>query len=568
MTEPTSGQVDQATLNPHSTAPSLVETVDDDCLIAIFQYLYLYCKVEDAIRLLQTCTKTRNLFSSPTTGKPHYVEAKAKHSTRMPVRVDECFPYTRQWAREERSKKRAAGFYKACEMLAMHCATDCCKPNRDEFNRYYSKKFCRVDTVATGVRLVASAAEKPVHFIYCRERDACSPSPTRRSRKSTHISVIRKSGADGNVLDIDQLTVVKLVPSPDGRYCAFIAYVGSDVAVYVWDTHRTGSCNESRCQLQRHKRTEPETWPQCVWWARTTDGVYTLFAAWNGQFFDETGVMVFRSTGANPPPLHVVDYGTLFPFDDANIVQAITRFTNNSQRIGTMHGVGCDLAIFFTISATEGIASYNARPENCFNLMIVDCNAVRTPLYAMTFNPARLYPPQSLNEERDVVHMPITLAMSPNGGYIAVLAQEFKWRSTAYPTEGGRKSIMSFVLYTYDEKLNSFVKKLGPRDEIAILTGPTQERHGWEATFSPCGSYVALVYARNRYKPRRTVVDDEDDDDDRVVCNVAESAVHIIHISPTGLRKSKTVDCPQIRQLAWTEHALLVSPKHGAVQLR
>ena len=280
-----------------------------------------------------------------------------------------------------------------------------------------------------------------------------------------------------------------------------------------------------------------------------------MFTAWHGRYVnDVSGEFQFEADDADNLPLTIVDYGKSVtemtasaPFlPPTSIVENL-----RGSYTGRMQGVDGNLAVFHTD---------NPRDFDTFKLALVDCAGVRQPIHACTYSTVQIFPMPKLNDYRDLITEPIALAVSPNGYHIAVLAKNYLLKNYL-----GIRKCMFFCLYTFDKTLNAFVKKLGPKDELSIPVGPTQQRDGWEALFSPCGAYVAIVYGRNRYKPHRTAVDDDDDDED--TCHVAEHAVHVIHLSPKGLRRAQPSDCPMIRQLAWTRSGLLIAPKHGAVRL-
>lgn len=545
---------------PSSHQFDLTELLDDDAIISIFETLFTHHRVCDAISFLKTCKGVNSLMHG--SGKPYYIEAKAATQTRMPVRVTGEFPFTEQVAAEQQSKNRVFGFYRASEMLAVHCATDCCEQARRDFNTHYARKYGKLDTVASGVRLIASAADVDANFILCREQVKAHEDGN--SRKPVFRTVIRKyTGADG--ADTGTVTtlllqgvgaeVIKLLPSPTGELCAF-AVVNKDnsMDIMVWDTV-TGLA----VPLPVHPDLKKAGiyYPQCAWWVRRPDGSHSLFTAWHGRYVNDVcGGFQFEDDANSELPLTIVDYGKSVaemtatgPFlPPTSIVESL-----RGAYTGRMQGVDGNIAVFYTDSPGN---------VDTFKLALVDCAGGRQPIYACTYSPFQLFPTPRLNDYRDRITEPAALAVSPNGFYIAVLAKNYLLQNYR-----GITKCIFLCLYTYDKPLNAFVKKLGPKDQLAIPVGPTQQREGWEALFSPCGAYVAIVYGRNRYKPHRTAVVDDDDDDDKDTCNVAESAVHVIHLSPKGLRRAKPSDCPMIRQIAWTRSGLLIAPKHGAVQL-
>lgn len=544
----------------------LVEALDNDCLIAIFVELYTQRHVYAATCFIRTCSKLRILFRDPNTGNPHYEEAKGVSLTRMPVRNDVPYPYTHQLARETTSKKRIFGFYKACEMMAMHCATECCADTRLQFNRLHGRRHVTIAPAATGVRLVASCEQSDACFFYGTER-ATSGS----GRKATHVSVLRRIDATGTKsaqLNIAPLFIkpMQLVPSPDGKHCAMTSVDNDRVSVYVWKVEADTVCILSRPELAEGYN------PQCVWWARdATDRTkWHLLVAWHDAFYDDLSVIMFRSRSAPPAKLGVYDYGT----ELTSAPELMHSWTvpnppsENEDQVGWPHfqrmsGVDWGLAVMYRTYDTRGIDSdvFESGNAACFRCTVLSCTNLHPPYHLCTYNPACVYPPQALNAEFETVNLPIAMALSPSGMHVALLAVNFRheWDKPI------NKPFVCLALYSWDPKLKSFVKTLGPKDYLCItLVGYDTKQSGWEIVFSPCGAYITLVYAKNRYgfethtleeypKPR----------------GASEPAVHVIHIHPTlGLRRAQPVDCPTIRQLSWNDDALLVMPKHGAVFIR
>lgn len=563
------------TFSEHShgepTTPNLGEILDDDCIVAIFVYLYTFHSPVDAICFVKTCKGVNAPFKLQKSGSTPYKECKARFLTRMPVNMADGWPYIAQLAREVKSKNRAAGFFKSCEMLAMHCAADCCQEARREYNYHYAKKYGRLDTVASGVRLVAASDLSDTIFTYGSER----VTGDFHARKSTHRTVLRKHGSETGTVAAKDLKMQGMFPSPDGRFLAFTAIDGGRVRVYLWDTSHSAEWPQIG-ELGVAVSTELTTalqyrHTQCVWWARCPDGAYTLLVAYTARYYDCFCMHMYRADAQLPREaetiVHIVEYGKTPGVDPPKLIHTInvrnTREQDKLQFIGPMHAVGPDLALFYRSYHEQGIhgPGPGAAWKGSFNLMVVDTMGVRRPIQVRTFNPGQLYPPpQSIGEDLEIVHHPMAMALGPTGKYIAVLAEDFKWKCHSDET------VMYFVLYTWDEKRNEFTRKLGPKDEIVIKRGPSQlEVLGWELVFSPCGAYVAVTYGLNRYRSGPHTQDNPDES--APISHVAESAVHIIHISPKGLKQSQTIDCPHVRQLAWSSRAVVVMPKHGAVQI-
>lgn len=545
-------------LKPSFRQSEFIELLDEDATIAIFESLYTNYRVCDAIALLKTCKGVNAIFAG--SGKPYYTEAKAMTQTRRPVRVAGEFAFTQQIAAEQQSKNRVFGFYKAAEMLAVHCATDCCEQARCDYNTHYARKYGKLETVATGVRLIASAAAADANFILGREQVRTHEDGN--SRKPVFQTILRRytGAATGTATTTTLLLqgvgaeVIKLLPSPTGELCAFvIVNKDNSMDIVVWDT-TTGLAVP--LPIHPDLKKAGTCYPQCVWWACRPDGSHYLLAAWHGRYVNDVcGEFLFESDAGHDLPLTIVDYGrTVAEMTATGPFLPPISIVENLRGVytGRMQGVDGNLSVFYT---------ENPRDFDTFKLILVDCAGVRQPIYACTYSPVQIFPTPKLNDYRDLITEPIALAVSPDGYHIAVLAKNYLLKNYLHI-----KKCMFFCLYTFDKTLNAFVKKLGPKDELFIPVGPTQQRDGWEALFSPCGAYVAIVCGRNRYKPRRTAVDDDYDviDTTRLV---AEHAVHVIHLSPKGLRRAQPSDCPMIRQLAWTTSGLLIAPKHGAVRL-
>ena len=576
---PSAAKRASSTTNPaiDGSPKGLVEHVDNDSILSIFECLYTHCKIQDAIAFLRTCKGVSTLMKTEVSGRLHYKECKAKGTTRMPTNPNDQWPFAHQRERELISKNRAAGFFKACEMLAMHCATSCCEQARNEYNRYYGKKFCKLEPVTVGVRLVAVATTSGDIFTFGRER---APVQSPNSRKATHMTVLRKGRSVTQ--PHDDVKVMALWPSPNGRYLAFTG-IGpyTRLQVYVWDTLK--GINGPGGLLGHCERVTPaapstpacpsleDRYPQAVWWARRPDGEYTLLVAWSAQFYDCFGVCMYASRPSNDAAeksiVHVYEYGAQPYNGTGNLVRTVnvrnSRDGNADTHVHMMHGVGPDLAIFYKSYIDQGVAAMTSQTGftlnrgECYNLIVIDTMGINSPRYARTYNPGKVYPPPRLDEDQEIVLMPRCMALSPTGTHMAVLGQGYKWRPAT------KERVLSFALYTLNTETSNFVRKLGPKDELDIELGPTQRPYGWELTFSPCGAYVALTYGYNRYPD----ANEPNPNDTEFHSNVAEAAVHIIHVGPHGLRKSQIVDCPRIRQIAWSTDALVVMPRYGAIKL-
>ena len=535
-----------------SCRPNLADSVDDDFLIAVFVYLVVNLSIVDAVSFLKTCTKTRNALNDPKSGKPHYLESKNTRLTRMPVQTDTPYPFTEQMKMERVSNKRVIGFYKACEAMCMHCATDCCKQARCDFNQSQKSKKLSITPVSTSVRLVASASMANVVFTYGREHDKALTG----SRKPMQVAVLRKIDASSKtdcVMAVltTSVSVLQMVSSPNGRYCAFITneHVNGStlVTLMVWDTLNPDTWHRLACNLNGMGTA---TCPQTVWWAQEPlDGTYHLLTAWHGTVYNQQtewhGAIYNQHDGLSP--LVVVDYG---PGPMFNSPRTIYHFSCVWQRFDKISGMGWKLAVLFTTVNHQGVAEHTTGFWNttCFNVKVIDCKSKSVGL-VYTFNPCKLYSELRSTEDKEIVYGPVAISLSPSGQHVVVVAQDFKWR--CYHDN----QCMFLVLYTRCPTSNEFVRTLGSADELRIPISPTQGRFGWETIFSPCGAYIALVYAHNRYK--------------NLLVNPLhqEHAVHFIHIHPKGLRRAQPSHCPNIRQIAWTKDALLVVPKHGAVSL-
>jgi len=383
------------------------------------------------------------------------------------------------------------------------------------------------------------------------------------------------------------LKPLQIIPSPDGRYCAFTSVDSGSVCIHVWDALNSFGTPEQEDDPTAglHEVPPPQLPPgynpQCVWWARdgTNGDQYHLLTAWHDGFYDVLGTLMFRYRNGPHSKLCIYDYGTGakgksdMAFFDAELLHTYTLpplVTIDPSappawpRYTRMSGVEWEMAVMYTTNDTMDVDfnAFDSGKECCYHCTVLSCKAGgHAPYYLCTYNPARLYPPQPLNAESETVNSPIAMALSPSGMHVAMLAVNFKheWNK---PTNS---QFFYLALYSWDPALGSFVKKLGPKDYICIpIVGHATDQTGWEIVFSPCGAYIALVYAANRYG--MTVHDPEEDPKP---CNAAEPAVHIVHIHPTkGLRRALATDCPAIRQLAWSADALLVMPKHGAVYLR
>lgn len=537
----------------------LISVLDGDCLIAIFVSLYSRRLVHSAISFIQTCVALRKLFAEA--GKSHYCEARAMFRTRMPISgISSPFPYTVQYAREGASKRHIHGFYKACEMMAMHCATECCKANRLEYNKVHGKKTGKLTPISTGVRLVASASETDVHFIYAREQSTIQK---HNSRKPIHQSVLRactstKNSKTHTVLLLDDYKPLLLVPSPDGKFCAFTVFVEQTIHLLVWDVH----AGNIRTMLNKEALVQSGYHPQCVWWATDPETKeHHLLSAWHERYFDDMGTLMVGATQHTDvnTSLSVVDYGVCVPFNNPTLLVyksgGIDPRSNDmsTQKFRRMTGNGWNLAVMITTMATFGIANNQILPydRHCSHIFVVSCDKKDKIKYLCTYNPNVYYPMKSLCEDVEVVHGNVSLALSPNGMHVAVLAQNYKWR--CYTPHNA----LCLVLYTWDDKSQSYIRLLGAKDEVQIPMGANQTRKGWEISFSSCGAFIVIVYARNRfYTPLVTTSEAS-----------KSSAIHFVHLGPTGIRRAQPSACPSIRQVSWTHTAMLVAPKHGAVVL-
>lgn len=557
-----------------------VDILDGDGIVAIFICLYTHHKPFDAICFLKTCKKVNAPFKVIELGTRPYQECKGRYMTRMPVSMSDDWPYSVQLAREETSKRQAAGFFKACEMLAMHCATECCSCARDEYNRYYAQKFAKIKCVTTGVRLLSVCSEKDVVFTYGSERDKSSTS----GRKPTHYSRIRKLSHDDrdghadNKLNTTCFKVQGMFPSPDGCFLAFTSIREGRVRVYAWDTSEIIENPQVRelgvLANDAAKKVIEYRHVQFLWWARRPDGKHTLLAAYSAHYYDDFGLHMYRAdanlTKNDETTVHVVEYGTTPGVDHPKLVHSVSVKNSRStpsdpvQHIGMMHAIGPDLAVFYKACHHQGIDLYDVGATGeCFNVTIIDTMGARMPVHVRTYSPHKIFPPPTIHDDLETVSSPKAIALSPAGTHLAILAEHFKWRRYDVQKE------LCLVVYTFNETTTDFVRMRGPEDEITIAIGPTQEANGWEVLFSPCGAYIAVVYGRNRFgtkahDPTTTLANADPPDN---FCHVAQSAVRIVHIGPKGLKQSQLIDCPDIRQIAWSRHAMVVMPKHGAVKL-
>ena len=549
-----------------------ITSLSDDCVLAIVQVLIVCEDRSAACCFASSCKTFASVFlAKDGLGYSLFLNYANSFKTRCVDRTKEAllspsFPFTAQVKRERNASSWVKSIFQASRSLSMHCATDCCMHSRNVFNLEHRKHNCRLVVAAKSVRkiVLAESSRLPTAFLYYTERGFVAGRSNITHILARHVYADESMQTTTSVVRCDMTSSIVSVASPllflaspDGNHCAIRSFSTSGPQlIHVWRASRQAQLGNGDAadvlerQLLDRKLLSLQSFaneadddvdaemqvfqPRFVWWASTEagSGGSRLMIAWS-RTAAPLGIVVVKHT------IHAAVSAS----QSANVQTCTLPFV--PCRSLTYGASDLWFGMFQPYSAINRHALYIFDARNAASVRKYDVLSVtRNQLTDLQYR------------QRETFKNPISMCISSDGRRVAVLSEKCTHSNLAPQKEGEEDAhlpTLSLALFTRNDDERVFLRESPSGDEVRVPYDPMhQSIAGWKIEFSPCTSFITMVYVLNQQT---------------ILIHDPYPSAYFVRITPRGIQRSLPITHCKIRQVCWTRHCMAILPKHGGLFL-